>query len=378
MKAVILSTATGQGHNSASGAVASYLERHGCEVVIADVLKAGKRDASGVVSRAYSGIVRYVPWLFGMLYHAGELVSSRRRHSPIYYLNTLYSAAFLEKLNAYAPDVVVCPHLFSGQAVTYLKETGKLNVPVVSIMTDYTCSPFWEETRLEKYIIPSPLLTEEFAGRGIPRDRIIPVGIPVDARFKTKITKDQAREKLNLHADSVFAVMGGSMGCGEIPRIVSQLHRKAPQSVIVAACGNNRRLYEELSGIRNVVPMEFTPDINLIMDAADVLITKPGGLSSTEAAVKGVPIVFSRPIPGCETKNAEFFSSLHMAVVAKTSQGTAEAACEIAKDASGAREIVEAQRKYINRDADEQIGEIIMQTAGLQTMSKRQHWGNLL
>ena len=176
MKVVILTTATGQGHNAASQAVAHYLETRGCETVVDDVLRTGKKDASAPVSALYSGIVTHAPWFFGALYHAGELVSSSRRHSPIYYLNTLYADDFAKKLNALGADVIVCPHIFGAQALTCLKLKGRIRAPAVGIMTDYTCSPFWEETRLEKYVIPSPLLAEEFAGKGIPREKLVRPG----------------------------------------------------------------------------------------------------------------------------------------------------------------------------------------------------------
>jgi processive 1,2-diacylglycerol beta-glucosyltransferase len=360
MKVVILTTATGQGHNSAAAAVANYLETRGCEAVVTDVLKTGKKDASGPVSALYDKMVTYAPWVFGMLYHAGELISSCRHHSPIYYLNTLYAAGFMEKLGALHADVIVCPHLFSGQALTYLKQKGMINTPAVSIQTDYTCSPFWEETRLEKYIIPSPLLFEEFARKGIPREKLVPVGIPVDARFKKKYPKEQAREMLGIHSQKVFAVMGGSMGYGEIPKIVEALHGRMPDALVVAACGNNQKLFEKLQGIKNVMPLKYTKDINIVMDAADVLVTKPGGLSSTEAAVKRVPLVFSRPIPGGEARNAEFFASLKMAAVAKTPSAAAASACEIAENPALMQQMVDAQEKYIDRDADEHIGDIIL------------------
>jgi processive 1,2-diacylglycerol beta-glucosyltransferase len=230
-------------------------------------------------------------------------------------------------------------------------------------MTDYTCSPFWEETRLDKYIIPSALLFEEFARKGIPREKIVPVGIPVNARFKEKFPKEQAREMLSIHNNRVFAVMGGSMGYGEIPQIVEALHERMPDSLVIAACGKNKKLFETLGGIENVIPLSYTEDINIVMDAADVLVTKPGGLSSTEAAVKRVPIVFSRTIPGGEARNAEFFASLKMAAVAKTPKEAARAACKIALDKALAQQMLDAQEKYIDANADSHIGDIII---GLQ------------
>ena len=360
MKAVILTTQTGQGHNSASKAVAGYLESQGCEAVVTDVLSTGKKNASGPVSAIYDTLVTHLPWIFGALYHTGELISSSKYHSPIYYLNTLYAKAFLEKLNDLSADVLICPHIFSAQALTYLKVKGMLKTPAVGIMTDYTCSPFWEETRLERYVIPSPFLFDEFEKKGMPREKIVPIGIPVSEKFKQKYTKEQARELLDVRADKVFVVMGGSMGYGEIPQIAAALHERMPEALVIAVCGSNQKVYQSLLHQKNVMPLGFTDQINIVMDAADVLVTKPGGLSSTEATVKRVPIVFSRPIPGCETRNAEYFASLKMAAMAKSPKGVADIACAIAENPRLADEMILAQEKYIDRDADKHIGDLIL------------------
>ncbi|MFA9382066.1 MAG: hypothetical protein ACERKO_13505, partial [Acetanaerobacterium sp.] len=193
MKTLILSTKTGQGHNSASFALKASLEEAGGEAVVADVLKSSKKDASAPVSSLYNNMVMHAPAAFGMLYRAGELVSSNSHHSPIYYLNSLYADRLFTGVAKIAPQVVVCPHIFSAQAMTRLREKKGLNIPTLGIVTDYTCSPFWEETRLNAYVIPAAPLVDEFVKKGVPRERIYPLGIPVHPRFKRRNTKQEAR-----------------------------------------------------------------------------------------------------------------------------------------------------------------------------------------
>ena len=376
MKVLFLTTATGQGHNTAAGAVSETLRERGCETVIGDVLKSGEKDVSGRVSVLYDRMVLHAPHFFGMLYGLGGLVSSSRVHSPIYYLNTLYSASFQKKLAEIAPDVIVCTHIFSAQALTYLREKGRSRVPALAIMTDYTCSPFWEETRLDRYIIPSPLLTDEFVRKGIPAEKIVPAGIPVESRFARKTDRARARRQLGLPPDrTIFLLMGGSMGYGGLQRICGDLLRQMPDALVAAVCGRNKKLYDRLRGVQNVRAYTYIDSGDLLMDAADVMLTKPGGLSSTEAAVKGVPTVFICPIPGGETCNAEFFSSLGMADFSRKPSEAARAACALAGDPDQRDAMRRAQETYIPTGAAARIADEIL-ALGRPDMGKSKKAGS--
>lgn len=360
MKALILSTKTGQGHNSASMAIAGCLEKEGWEAVVSDVLKSGKRNVSAPVSALYDNIVLHMPALFGMLYRAGELISSAKRHSPIYYLNSIYSEKLLDSIKNIKPQIIVCPHIFSAQAVTRLYEKHGLSIPSVGIITDYTCSPFWEETRLNAYVIPATQLIGEFTSKGIPREKLYPLGIPVNSCFKKAHDKADARRVFGITADKVFTVMGGSMGYGHIRELSTLLAKRMPEAQVVAVCGRNKKLFESLTKIRNIIPFQFIDNIDILMDATDVLLTKPGGLSATEALSKRMPVVLTCPIPGGEEKNADFLSSIGVALHAKTPEDAVEKAIELAFDKNKCAEMIEAQNKHINRDADRDISRLII------------------
>lgn len=363
MKILFLSTATGQGHNSASYAAAHYLQSVGCEAVVSDVLKAGKKNVSAPVSHAYERITVHLPWLFGFLYHLGELVTSDKHHSPIYYLNALYAKKLYAKLTALAPDVIACPQIFAAQAVTRLREKYGYAVPAAGIITDYNRSPFWEETRLDYYLIPTPELIPALAASGIPAEKLIVTGIPVDARFQKKTPRDEARRTFGLTAKHVCAVMGGSMGFGKIRETARALLERMPETQVVAVCGHNRRLYEHLQGMAGILPMEYIDNVDVLMDAADVLLTKPGGLSSTEAMVKGVPLVFMEPLPGDERKNAALLCRLGAALPGFTASAAAEAAATLVNDPEKRNAMLAAQRRSIPRDADRRTGNFLLQLA---------------
>lgn len=361
MKCLILSTATGQGHNSAALAIAENLRSKNCTVKIMDVLKSGKKDVSEPVSKLYSGITVHAPRFFHGLYRAGELVSSSKRRSPIFYLNTLYADKLYGKIRCFMPDVIVCTHLFSAQAITYIREKYGLKIPCAGIATDYTCSPFWEESLLDSYVIPAAALLDEFTGKGIPKQKLIPIGIPVRAQFQKKTLKQDARRKFGFTAKHICVIMGGSMGYGKIGELTAALLAAIPDSQAAAVCGKNKSLFRELDGIANTIPFEYIDDIGTLMDAADVILTKPGGLSTTEALVKRIPTVLTRPIPGCEQKNAAFLSSIGAACHAETTESAVERARRLLFDGSSAEKMIEAQKKHIRKDAAGTIGDYLIE-----------------
>jgi processive 1,2-diacylglycerol beta-glucosyltransferase len=361
MRVVILSTATGQGHNSASQALKVYLDSKDCQVTILDTLKSGEKNVSASVSNLYENLTMHMPFVFGTLYNIGKLVSSSKHHSPIYYLNSLYAHKLYGKLKAIDPDVIVCPHIFSAQVLTYIRLKYDYNVPTVGIQTDYCHTPFWEETRLDNIVIPAKEITDQFVKKHVPAEKILPYGIPVSAKFKDKLTKEAARQALGIECNRLFVVMGGSMGFGRLPDIANEIIKHSPDAMVAALCGHNKKMYDKLKNKERILAYEYIDNVDVLMDAADVLLTKPGGLSATEMAVKNVPSVLTCAIPGCEVENAKFFEKYGMAVTAQTACEAAKKAINLADDQIACDKMKRAQREYINRDAETDIGNHIMQ-----------------
>ena len=362
LRVLFFSTSTGQGHNQAGRAVKEYLDSRGVETVFSDVLDTGKKK-SGSVSKLYEGIVNHAPRVFGALYWIGEHISSAKHHSPIYYLNTLYTDSLCKVIADIGPDVIVCPHLFSGQAVTRLIEKKKLEIPTVGVMTDYCCTPFWEETRLDRYITPNELVSEDCVGHGMKRSTLLPLGIPVSAKFSAHTPKAEARAVFGLANETVFVVNGGSMGYGKIPELAAGLVRRMPEAGVVAVCGHNTATYDKVKDIKGVTALPFIHNLDVLLDAADVLLTKPGGLSTTEATVKRIPFVITMPIPGNEDRNASFFAKTGMAVSVKTVESAVDAAYRLASDAEARRAMLAAQERYGSVTAAKDIGDLIISLA---------------
>lgn len=319
MKVLILSCNTGEGHNSAARAIRNHLIEQDIDCTITDTLSLAGESLSRRVSQLYIYSTRTN--LFKYLYKIGTAVSEflEKVKSPIFLWNRSYSDR-LEKLitrNGY--DVVICVHLFPAEAITALKLKGRIKVPAIFVMTDYTCIPFLDETELDSYVIPHEHLLEEFAMNGIPRSKLHPFGIPVDSCFHRSSPKTEARTEAaslfgwNIRTDrNWFLVMTGSMGFGSTQEIIDEtIGQSLDGTEVFVVCGRNEKMRKELEYenryLHTVHPIGFTDQIPLFMDACDVIFTKPGGISSTEAMSKQIPIIHTDPIPGCETRNAEFF-----------------------------------------------------------------------
>ncbi len=315
MKVLILSCNTGEGHNYAGKALKECVESHQDTADMLDIMMLAGPRISRLVGNSYVNTVRHAPHFFQFLYKLGNLISSSKHHSPVYYANALLAKKLKAYLDTHDYDVIVTPHLFPAETLTYMKKKQLLSQKVIAVETDYTCIPFWEETACDYYVIPHYELMDEFSAKGIPKELLKPYGIPVRQAFSQKTDKQKARLRCQIpEYAQVYLIMSGSMGFGKIQLFVAELLRtRKPGEYIVVICGNNLRLQKillaEFGKQDGIQILGYTEQIADYMDAADVLFTKPGGLTTTEAAVKGIPIVHTRPIPGCETKNLQFYTT---------------------------------------------------------------------
>ena len=370
MRALILSCNTGGGHNAAGQALLEKFQELGVDCEMRDALLFASERASKLVCGAYVRTVTVAPKVFGLAYRAGGAISSARRKSPVYYGNIAYARALREYIEDTDVDAIVMPHLFPAECITYLRRHGGLRARAYAVSTDYVCCPFFEETEMDRFFIPHERLIPVFEARGIPRERVLVTGIPTAGRYARHTAKAVAREMLGLEEEGrMLLVMTGSMGFGHVGALVDALlERLYTTDRIVVLGGANDRLKRALRdryAIEGRVRVEdYTDHVDLYMDACDMLFTKPGGLTTTEAAVKGVPLAHTQPIPGCETENMRFFGELDMSISAKTPQALAERAVALLDDAPALAHMAQSQRENIFPDAAERICRAVMADTG--------------
>ena len=365
MKVLILSCNTGGGHNAAASALKESLNFYHHEAEVLDLMSLGRKHTSALVGGAYVKLVSVFPAGFGALYQLGELVRKFPWKSPVYYANARLGNALADYIVQNHFDAVVTTHLYPAETLTWMKQKGRLTIPCVAVATDYACIPFWEETNCDYYVVPHKDLIPEFASCGIPEEKLLPLGIPVRPAFASPASKEDVRRHLDLPENApLFLVMSGSMGFGKVHLLTHELVSRlenGEQAVII--CGNNKKRMRSLRlqfhKNPNVHIIAFTRHVAEYMAAADVLFTKPGGLSSTEAAVRRVPLVHTDPIPGCETKNRAFFVSRGMSVTGAHQKELAEAGISLARDDARQIAMRDAQRKNSHPQAGTAITHLL-------------------
>lgn len=357
MKLLLLSCNTGEGHNSAARAVMEAAGRQGAACELADPVAFGGDRASAAVADLYNNMIKSRPRLFGAVYKAGDLFERTGLPSPVYFANALYARNLHEYLVSGGFHGVICTHLYGMEAMTAVRRRAGNSIPCCGVLTDYTCIPFFGEPELDGYFLPHKDLRQELMGKGVPSEKITATGIPVSAGFAEPLEKGAARAALGFSPDSrVYLVMTGGVGCGDIGSQCEELLRgEEGDFQICVLTGRNEEMKAELTERYGANPrvriVPFTDEVPRYMAAADVMLSKPGGLSSTEAAVAGIPLVHVLAIPGCETKNAEFFARRGMALKAENPRDAAQKARYLAGDRAAAAQMRAAQRENTHPDA---------------------------
>ena len=381
MRILILSGNTGAGHNSAARAMQEYFCAQGCVCRILDGLQFLSRPKNEFICKSHVFLYRKLPMVYGMGYRLEEYQAQRQPYQ--------------KKLNARAArmtrrslprrkrdlqtylvdggfDAVICVHVFAAKLMSELRRSGAVHIPCFFLATDYTCSPGVNQLDMDAWLIPHPELIPEFESYGIPREKLIPTGIPVRKGFYRRRPKAEARRELNLPEDRPIALLGcGSMGAASMGRKVLALVEALPKdALLVAICGNNRTLERNLRALIHTPRLQvlgFTDRMSDYMDAADLFITKPGGLSTTEAATKGLPLVLFNAVPGCETHNLEFLLSIGCAVSESGVLSLARCVNQMLEDPARCEELAGRCRAEFSHPAAERIYDALCRTVGKNT-----------
>ena len=361
MDALILSCGTGGGHNSAAQAIQEELTARGHYAVLLNPYTLKSDQLAKTIDNIYIELVQKAPHVFGVVYNLGQLVRRLPFPSPVYYANELMAPIMRRYLEAHKFDIIIMTHIFPGQILTGLKKHGFEIPPTIFIATDYTCIPFTEEIDCDAYVIPSEQLRKEFEKRGIPSKKIYPFGIPVKEVFETPMSRKRAAKLLGLdYKKRYILVSGGSIGAGNIKKVLKTLYRlykKDPSFHIIAICGSRSGLASKLQKKygEKVTIVGHTDQMAAYLSISDLYLTKPGGLSSTEAAVFGVPLVHITPIPGCESKNQRFFSKNGMSFSVRKPKRKLRRAVRKTKDQSVRDKMILHQRATIPNTATASI-----------------------
>jgi processive 1,2-diacylglycerol beta-glucosyltransferase len=360
MKILLLSSNNGQGHNSAAKAIMESAKARGYESVMIDSMLFDSPRKSELFEKVHIEGALHAPKIFETGNRWAEKLEGSDFHSPEYRSTGKHTSRAMRFIRDNGFDTIVATHIFAAELITHLREEMDKGIKTAFVTTDYSYVPFTSETMLDAYFLPHKGLTAIYE-ENAPGRNYIATGIPTSRKKLLPTEKSAARETLGLPQNVPIAiVMTGSMGFGDaVPLTQELLERASKDTLVLVLCGHNanlaKTLREKYPDESRVRAIGYTDKVGLYLDAGDVLLSKPGGLSSTEAAVKEIPLVHIDPIPGWEEDNVRFFTSLGLSLTGKTPEEMAKAAAKLLHNSRAAEKMRHCQRNEINKNAADDI-----------------------
>ncbi len=302
-KFFVMSASIGSGHSQAARAIAEEIKRTHPEdsARVLDFLSGDSFSLDQMIKRSYLKMLDVFPIIYNRLYSNSQ---NRYLGSGVQSLLSWSFRRKMKRLNAaLRPDALIFTHPFPACAANLLKKEGALPIPLLGVITDFDIHQLWIYKHLDGYCVPTEALADKLAEHGVPRSVIHTTGIPVRRSFYEEIRKQPERRQ------GTVLIMGGGLGLGYITDTLKRLDKVAEIRDFIVITGQNISAYEEVASLRDKLnhPVElhsYTNKVAHLMGISDILVTKPGALTCTEALTMNLPMVLVNALPGQEQANA--------------------------------------------------------------------------
>ena len=325
-KVIIFYASYGGGHLSAARSIKENMETNyeDIDVKLIDCMEYVNKTVNKITTKAYSEMAKKAPKTWGRVYWKSQ-------KGPLAQISTtsnkILSIKLYKLLKDFEPNLIVSTHPFGSQMCAYLKKHGKLNAKIATVMTDYAPHDQWLvfNKYVDYYFVSHDGMKKELHEKGIPNEKIFATGIPLSNKFLLKYDKPTILKSFGLSPDkkTVLFFGGGEFGLGKTQTFkIFKSFVECPENIqIVAISGKNQKMkeaFENLVGSLNkkdsVKILEYTNQVPELMSISDLVVTKPGGLTTTESLASGLPIVVINPIPGQEEENASYLEKNKVAI----------------------------------------------------------------
>lgn len=321
MRILILTTLAGIGHHRAAWAI-----EEGIKKLQPEVIKIRIEDPLAYLCRTFPFILNYLflcllktsSSLWGVIYENEALTS---RYSPIRWLvSIVYGKGVKRILRRFPADVIACTHVFATCGVGRLKSKGYLNLPLISISTDYHYHPMGINDWVDIFVVPCEEVLQYLTKKGVPKEKIRICGISISPKFYEDRDREALRKRLKIEKEnSVVLIMGGGFGIGPLKELIRSFSMNLSPLYLLIVAGKNSKLRSTIQRIVDEFEIKahvfgFVDNIEDVMEMADIVITKPGGLSISEALAKGLPLIITEPVKGQEMWNVRYLLSKDVAI----------------------------------------------------------------
>jgi processive 1,2-diacylglycerol beta-glucosyltransferase len=366
-RVLILTASYGSGHNEAARCLAAALATQGAEPIVLDHFRACASPLFDRLSRAaYVALLRYAPAVWGLAYHLGDRLASDSWMT--FGASRLGTAGLGRVLDRLAPDAVLTVHATPAVAMAALAaEGGRRPPPHVTVVTDFVTHSQWIAPGIEHYCVAAPEVGHELVARGIPRERITVTGVPVRPEFGVASDGAEARRSLGLADDApvVLAMAGSWGGLGRLPDVARTLLTagRPVQALLVAGRDERlRRMLERLTVGSRLRTVGYVADVRRAMAAADLIVTKAGGMTLAEAMAAETPLLLYGSLPGQERRNERFASRAGVALVARDRRQLARLLERALGDVGLLESLRERMRVYRRPDAARAIADLTLRS----------------
>ncbi|MBL8012608.1 MAG: hypothetical protein JNN05_02040 [Candidatus Omnitrophica bacterium] len=304
MKILVIHATAGAGHKKAAEAIYHGIKaKMSCDVVLVDALDYSNPIFKYSYPNFYSFVVSRMPWLWAFVF---GLMDVPAMQPLVRCVRRIYNTINTQKLHRFLVDEqfdwIICTQFLSAEVSGYLKMKGRIKSKIICVVTDFDVHRIWINEGIDYYTGACDYTQEKLVQLGVDRKRTFVTGIPTDPKFQKVWDVAEIRRTLGIDQNKITTLIAtGSFGFGPIEELVDLL--KDHQLIVV--CGHNKKLYERLSkrSFAHVKVCGLVNNMDELMAASDIMVTKPGGLSIAEALVKGLVLVFFSAIPGQEINN---------------------------------------------------------------------------
>lgn len=364
-KIAILTLSVGSGHLRAAEVIQRALQDGGGDVNVRvlDALELARPWFLYLYVYPYWWMLRRAPWLWRRLFERRQ--RKRHRSTAPHWVFRRGCREVLRQIQAAAPDLVIATEIGAAEIAALAKRDGWLNAPLLAVQTDFQTEPPWVQKEIDVYCVGSEEARAQLIGWGILPNRILHSGIPVDPAFALQFEHAELLQALGLDSRRpVVLVMGGGMGPAPLDEIIGNLERCGLPLQVLAVAGHNRALRARLEGLRGKIALDlhvfgWSDNIPELMAAADLLVTKPGGVTTAEALAAGLPMVLTCPIPGPEERHARYLEENGVAVRARSLRDVSHLVSELLNDLPRRETMARRAHERARPDAAHTIAQVI-------------------
>lgn len=352
-KIVIFSATIGGGHQRVAEVVSEQLSKQ-AKTQIIDFFELVDPNLNELIKMAYVQSVNFAPRVYGKFY---KIMDRFEQDSPFQrFLNSLGRKKLKKYFDETSPDIAVCTYPTPIGVISSMLLRGQTNLKNVAIITDYVIHSQWIHPRVDLYLVPSDLVKQGIISFGVEESKIKVTGMPVDSHFEMNFEKGELIDKWRLEKGyPIVLIMAGAYGMGRVDEIVRamSLVREPFRALII--CGKDeglkRKSEEIIGGDPRFKTLGFVREVYELMDIADVIVTKAGGITISEAMNKALPIIIYKPIPGQETHNTNYLRTNGAAAVTTSAVELIELVEGLLRDEGARSRLGESARRLVKRNS---------------------------